>query len=78
MGKLSPTQEASEPRFDSQQEQILFISRQIDTDKANTTRFPLHRHSQMIPFTGPATNEEVTPVRESGQYIKAQTPAELI
>ena len=57
---------------------VISDSGEIDIDKANPTRFPLHRHSQMIPFTGPATNEEVTPVRESGQYIKAQTPAELI
>ncbi len=54
------------------------ITHEIDIIGANPTRFPLHRHSQMIPFTGPTTNEEVTPVRESGQYIKAQTPAELI
>ena len=52
--------------------------RKIDIIGALSTRFLLHRHSQMIPFIGPVTNEEVTPVRESGQYIKAQTPAELI
>ena len=56
----------------------LAAPRQIDIIGALSARFPLHRHSQMIPFTGPVTNEEVTPVRESGQYIKAQTPGELI
>ena len=62
----------------SQEAKEIIEECEIDIIGALSARFPLHRHSQMIPFTGPVTNEEVTPVRESGQYIKAQTPAELI